>query len=743
MTSPIASPSLPRLPQNFKLLLGSPPQLPLNTLGNGQLPRASLRFDGGTRPAAANTPAGPGYLGRAFAGGNPHIAAALTSVVTAPTTPTTPTTPTYLNGDTVDLPMGQDPSVEGMTCFGTAGTSVAAGVNAGYRLAQLNQGTVHAQHARAVDTLLAPAGKKITADIEAVLPSLQRDQRDGSRATDIYCGAQISEARHLTSVAVDTFCKAKAGRDVYQTALENKSEHRGAQAVRKACLTLTLACASDPAHALNYERVESAIDAYLNADGKKLDAVSGAWGGGGAKELNTLNTALGDLTRAIGLDPMKQEIFTKLAPALADGLERKGHKVAADSLAAALNPQAFGAFAQMADTADGLLEMADTLRQLMDAAPSGPSDQAPPPSSPRAHAPPAAPVASQQPPALQPIINISPVFNNNPSQGNVTVMSAPAADQVAPERHDDMPRTTPQKENTHTLRATHDREQRPDVVEDVVLASLDPVPVPEDRVENDVPLSQAPRMPAAAEDTINKVPTRAASASTNAPPRPGSFQSFPLRSYLDDINPGLRQPSRSAGSPLFTQNRPTERNNIAHGSRVLAQGTSREDGLRNVNAENPLPSIPGNHYSRPARLDGTATPLPAPLQSATSEVGRDTTPILGKEVEGPQDSPQAAPFKETAPSFLYMQAPNQGLRQPSRAAGSPLFTLNLSTERNNMPTGSAALAQGPATENGSRPVVAETHRDTTQINHRGRGAEREGTVQIVPQPTTSTVPRSP
>lgn len=556
--------------------------------------------------------------------------------------------------DDIDYGTPLGAHVAGMTTFGNIDRSDPPELSGTLRRqmaeVEANSG-VDALHAQAVDEALHAAKQRIDQDMQAATVHLQRENRQPSRATDLYSGAQIAQSRNLIASAVERFCNAEPSRQPYLAALERHAAHRGAETVRKACLALALPCAADPRHGALVKQLEKDILAYLKADPGELHATQKTWGGGGFKQCEAVGRSLEQLTSALGREQIGTDIMAALAPALMDGLERKGHPVTHQSLAAALNPEALGGFLKLTESSDMLLRMADTLPRLLRAAHGEPT-QPSPPSTPLPASPIAAPAAS---PAPQVIHYHPPVYH-------APVYQAPVYQ---------------------------------------------------------APNYQAPNYP---------LPGNAA-PSDQARAHDGRKTGGPrLDDWLEDST-GARRSSASSNASSSSESTPSSDASDIDDYDVKQTITLTENTL-------PIPSFalfdePPRPVVQRERLDRQPAPVAVPSR----------TDAVGDEAAGRQ----ASPTPPTSPRWpgLYMDMKNPGLQQPQRTPNAERFTLNLSTERNNVRRSNLLVAQGPMTEDGTLPVVVQQPDAPKQVNHHGRGAERDGTVRVVPEPFIVSVPRSP
>jgi len=557
-------------------------------------------------------------------------------------------------------PLGAD--VAGMTTFGNIDRSDPPELSGTLRRQMAEVGAtsgVDALHAQAVDEALSAAKQRIDRDMQAAAVHLQRENRQPSRARDVYSGAQIAQSRNLIATAVARFCNAEKSREQYLAALEEHGANRGGEMVRIACLALALPCAADPGHGELVKQLEKDILAYLKVDKGDLHATQKTWGGGGAKQCDAIRRSLEKLTSALGRERIGTDIMVALAPALLDGLERSGHPVTHRSLAAALNPQALGAFLKLTERPDMLLRMADTLPKLLRAAHGEPT-QPSPPSTPPPASPTASPTAASAVSPAAPVIHYhAPVFKAPKYQApnyqapNYQAPNYPPPGNVAPshdEREPGGPRVDPWLRDNAGARRT-------------------------------------------------SASSRASSTSESST---SEFAPSSDAIDLDDLYCNVERSQHYAPATPLTGNT--------------------------------IPPPPNDMFDEPPRLmvrerlDHQSTPAVTP--SRTESVGEEAADRLAS-----RTSPRRP--------GLYMNMKNPGLKQPQRTPNAERFTLNLSTERNNVRRSNILVAQGPMTEDGTLPVVVQQPHAPKQVNHRGRGAERDGTVRVVPEPFIISVPRSP
>ena len=597
-----------------------------------------------------------------------------------------PITPTALNvtgTDAVDQSPSDAQRVAGMDHFGDTGASDGAQVSSRFRQAQLASPApdVYLRQVRVVDMHLAPVKIKIREDLQSARQALQRDHRDVTQVTDVYASKDISNSRRLTFKAVDAICKTPE-REKYRTALKENTQHRGAMEVRKACLALSLASKNELHHSKEVAALHAAIDAYLRVDGKNLVAVTHALGGGGGEELKAVTAALSRLTDAIGLATLRQDILAASVPAVADALEKKGHPLTAESLAAAFNPQALGSFLSMSDSAAGLLEMADTLPELMDdAAPTRsagnnvPADQARPGVTPNRF--PEQPTAAPQP--QQPVINfspvispvISPMFTNAPWRGGEIEVSMPDGPRFSPALADHLSSTDDSSFHaTKGLERTHPASVR-----------------------------------------------RTSSSSTESEAR--------LISELDDA---------------------LEIEDLDDGDSRRAEELPRMSGLNG----NMFPRRPDSLFDEDEpSLWSVGVMDPEPAQRPAKEpVHAASVHSDGGRFQPAGSQPRIVPQPPQPPMHVrsYLRDLNPGLRRAGGMGNNTLFQMNIEAYRDNIPAGSRVRAERGvvSAEESSKPakVMPEASNSLPQVTHRGRGAERDGDVRIVPDAMKSPVPRS-
>lgn len=644
----------------------------LENVGNGTIPPVSTGPSTNAR-ATRNVDPRPADLG--LEPPRPTASGLYNAFYNATSQSMGPHSPTSWH-DATDSGMPSAGRVEGMTTFGTIDSSDPPELNGTLRrqMAEVEASSgVDSLHAQEVDRALSAAKQRIDRDMHEATVHLKREHRQPSCATDLYSGKQIAASRNLTASAVARFCNAAKSRESHLARLERHAANRGAERVRMACVALSLPCAAEPRHKELVEQLEKSIEAYLKADKGDLHALQDTWGGGGFKQCEAIDRSLEQLTIALGREQIGADIMAALAPALLDGLERKGHPVTHESLAAALNPEALGGFLMLTESSEMLLRMADTLPKLLRAAHGSPRAGEPRPDEPiSAPAPPASPSPSPatgpsvaQPPSINvaPVITVNPMFVNE-NRGSEPLPSTATYHVTEPGEHE----TTP-----------------------------------------------------------------------------GWPQGRRLATSVDDRLRGSSGSRRTSTSSTESEAHLVSELNDALEIEELDDGDSTRAGelpRMSVLHENTLPLPPDWSSDEEEDPEPVQGPAKDPVHAASVHTD-------GGRFQPAGSRPRIVPQSSQPPMHVrsYLHDDNPGLRRAGGMGNSTLFQMNVDALRDNIPAGSRVRADS-SVESPDKPksvfnVRAETSDHPPQVNHHGRGAERDGDVMIVPGAMKSSVPRSP
>lgn len=582
--------------------------------------------------------------------------------------------------DATDSGMPSAGRVEGMTTFGNIDSSDPPELSGTLRrqMAEVEASSVvDSLHAQEVDRALSAAKRRIDRDMQTSTVRLLCADRLPTRALEVYSEAEIIKSSDLIGSAVARFCYQEKSRQPYRAALERHAANDGAERVRVACLALSLPCAELDEHKPLVKELEKRIEAYLKADKGDLHALQDTGGGGGFKQCKAIDEALERFIDAVGKEQIRSDIMAELAPALLNGLEKNGHPVRYESLAAALNPEALGGFLKLTESPKMLLRMADTLPKLLRAAHGAPRQEAPAsgPAGPMdpASAFPASAPASNQPPNITvspvitvntPPIMVSPSFVNNPGAGErlqavrvsadedsegAATSSHPPARKI-PDSISEWVKSTAaaRRASASSSGSSSDDESMDDIfppytplvfgtsigeqvgptTSTLVHDSNPPPPhldpeLPQNRTQQPASVVVETRADTLRDQEHNppasKAPTRIIQPQLN------SYPQVHVRSYLNDLNPGLRRAGGMGNNTLFQMNVDALRDNIPAGSRVRAERgvVSAEESSKPAKvmpeASNSLPQV--THRGRGAERDGDVRIVPGAMKSSVKRSG--------------------------------------------------------------------------------------------------------------------------